>query len=124
MKYLIRNSRRKYEDKLMGVCRVFLDGRPLDDGDIVGDFAWRFSDLRSHYAEVAKDKNFRNVVRRWLVKNKYVRKEDKITFHFSRYTGCGMCPCSPGIIVRSEGLNGRDIPALWVEVHNDHVPCR
>lgn len=104
----------EYEGGKSGVCLVFIDGRPFDNGNLIEDFGWR---RKVDYSDIARNEVFRKFVLQ-ILKEKF-RIEltlDETSFTFSRKAGCRMCPCSPGIVVRSSGFNDCKPRAIWVEI--------
>ena len=97
-----------YKKKLL---RVFIDDeRPIEQGDILGDFAWR---REVTYTPIAKDKTFRQTIADYLGCD-----VEGLKFVFDRYCGCSMCACSPGIVVYSKEPVPFDhkSPAIWVTI--------
>ncbi len=95
------------------VARIFIDeSRPIMEGDIAGDFVWRDT---VDYSDYAEDERIRSFVANLLE----VKPED-ITLQFNRYTGCGMCPCSPGIAVihKDHARNSRIAPDYSLKIEN------
>jgi hypothetical protein len=80
-----------------GVAMVYIDqGRPFNEGDLMGDFAWR----REHEPALTADEVLS------LVREKLVEEGVKGEFRikYDRKAGCGGCPCSPGYVVYNRAV--------------------
>ncbi len=84
----------RYGSKRWTAVVVYVDtSRPLDKGDILGDFAWR----RTHSSPLPNE-----VVKRIITPTLQRLGFDltSIEVKYDRYAGCSMCPCSPGYTVK------------------------
>lgn len=104
--------------KANGVLRVFIeDHRPNGEPrpgmkNILADFAWRRTVT---LADIKKDPTFHKVIAEYLK-----CPVEELTFHFNRNAGCAMCPCSPGIVVKStERYNGSHAKQIWADIFSN-----
>jgi hypothetical protein len=72
---------------------VFVDDvdRPFNNGDIMGDFAWR----RTHAAPVKPSELKKKLIDRLAPLGIEIENVS-----YNRYAGCSSCPCSPGYVVK------------------------
>ena len=87
--------------------------------DIAADILWRRQvDLK----DVAKDPTFQVQIMEFMTRMGWdhpVELKGKLHFGFSRYAGCAMCPCSPGIVVQYENYGGdRRSKVVWVTLED------
>lgn len=94
----------RYENKRI-VVFVQTPDRPIDNGDVIGDFAWR----RNHEAPLPA-REVLELVKSYLEANDYIAEGA----FYSRKAGCSMCPCSPGYIIRVKKSYVGKWKALWI----------
>ena len=107
-----------------GCCLVFLElpeKRPIEQGNIMGDFIWR---RQVDFKDYARDPKIKDFVVRYLNEryNMNLVAED-MQLSFSRKAGCRSCPCSPGLVLKYKEryMNRADPRALYLHV-GDYVP--
>lgn len=84
--------------------------RPINKGDIDGDFIWR---REISYSSLEKNQELIQIAAKQL----NCQLED-IKIKFSRKAGCSMCPCSPGLFVYKKNFSRPSyycLPEIWVE---------
>ena len=83
------------------VLKVYVEvERPIDNGDIAGDFEWR----RTHKRPTSP----KNIKR--LLKRDFNVDPDMVDVAYDRNCGCSMCPCSPGYRVKvKDSKDFRDV---------------
>lgn len=93
----------KHDNKRV-VVFVSSPDRPLRQGKILEDFAWR----RNHEAPLSPTEILELV-------GPYLKQRgfEIINAFYSRKAGCSMCPCSPGYIVRVQPYHGK-WKAVWL----------
>lgn len=93
-----------------GILLIFFDYRPFNRGELWEDFKWR------HQVKYTTDTNFRKEIVQVMGKKFGLRYNlGDLVFSFSKKAGCRMCPCSPGIVVKSKvGDNSRNCP--WIVI--------
>lgn len=101
-----------------GILLVFLkeEDRPIYNGDILGDFAWR---RQVDYSGIAKNALFQKFILQ-VLKEKFQKEftREEVSFRFDRKAGCRMCPCSPGIVVKSKiNSNTTHLPYIYIKVN-------
>lgn len=102
--------------------RIFLGDKMTSRpgmSNIMEDFAWRRSgNTEQIHEKFCSDKNLKETIINKLKEIKmFPEKCNDIKLEFDRYTGCSMCPCSPGIIVKIPGVpKRRTTPALWINL--------
>jgi len=98
--------------KRVRIANMFLDqDRPIKRGNILGDFEWR----RTHEAPLSS----KEIVP--LIKG-YLQSRDidpeEVTAQYDKYTGCSMCPCSPGfkvfVPIPEEGSGAYRTDDIWL----------
>lgn len=116
--------------KTPAILRIYLEDKRSVAGmerpgpaNLVEDLIWR---RQVSYAGIAKDKSFQEQIKTLMTWLKFYqdRKFDEILeslhFGFSRYAGCSMCPCSPGIVVQFKDYSGlRFATNIWVTLSDD-----
>lgn len=91
--------RARLDGKRTRLAEVYADsGRPILNGDIVGDFAWR----RTHEVPCSPAAVL-DVVWPRLEEVFPTLKRSDVQVRYSRHCGCTMCPCSPGFVVTGPG---------------------
>lgn len=84
--------------------------RPINNGDILGDLAWR----RNHKPPKIKKQVIEALVP--FLKENNLTPENIISIGYDKYCGCSMCPCSPGYVVKlNRNIGSFDI---WMEGDN------
>ena len=106
----VRKISDKYEEQYKrgrkSVVVFIKNQRPLDKGDLVGDFVWR----RVH-KKLYSNEEILDVIEPVLMS----KGLGVVKIRYSKYAGCSMCPCSPGYVVTVEpGYDGGKI-AIWLE---------
>jgi hypothetical protein len=119
MSFEVTNVRYDYGGRCAsGVLLVFPENedRPILHGKIEEDFAWR---RQVDYSGIAKNTLFQKFILQVLkeeFKREFTREE--VSFRFDRKAGCRMCPCSPGIVVKSKiSPNTTHLPYIYVKVN-------
>jgi len=88
----IIHSRDNYDSKRRTLAQLIVfikEERPIDKGDILGDFVWR---RKVNYSSLAKNQELKNLIAQYLQVS-----VEEVKLKFSRNAGCSMCPCSPGL---------------------------
>ncbi len=113
IKYYGRGGGRQLKDC---VAIVFVNEveRPIENGDILGDFAWRRNHRPPHHLKP-------QVLE--LVSEALDIPIDELRVEYNRKAGCSMCPCSPGFIVRGAGPNAwmhDQARSRWIPPYNQY----
>ena len=82
------------------------EDRPFDRGDIAGDFRWR----REH-EQPFSDEEVLEAVRDTIIRMGHFIKR----IAYSKYAGCGLCPCSPGYIIYTDQDVDAYRTAIWLK---------
>jgi len=111
IKFKISSDIKDYADRGYGEQRkllVFVEepDRPIVNGDIINDFAWR----REHASPYA-NKDLLAALKSIPELGPYYIS----SVRYSRHAGCSMCPCSPGYVVSlTEPYLGKK-RAVWLK---------
>ena len=110
------------------ILRIFIDKdlRKIPDAtqnnrpgmeNIEADLLWRRA---CDFSKVAKDKSFQQqIVEIMRSKLGWADLDAEFHFGFSRFAGCSMCPCSPGIVVQYKNYQGiRNSYVVWVTLED------
>lgn len=91
--------------------------RPLNQGDIVGDFGWR----RTHEQPMSPEQ-VQIALEKLQLLGQGKENADKLKITYSRNCGCSSCPCSPGYVVSYANKEfrsykgARDLTVLWLSI--------
>jgi hypothetical protein len=103
--------------------RVFLSSKITDRpgmSNIMEDFAWRRGGAEASHQRLCSDKKLKEIIVNKLKELKMLPDNNDISLEFNSYTGCSMCPCSPGIVVKiSRVAKERVTPALWIDLKSN-----
>ncbi len=69
------------------------ENRPFDKGEVIEDLIWR----RTHEQPFSEEKVL-EAVRDTIIRMGHFIKR----IEYSRYAGCGICPCSPGYVIYTD----------------------